>query len=81
MSVDPSDDCHNSSGATLATVLNVRSKTGAWTSVSFDTSAYAVVLWFNVHDDGCPTRSAEAARQGEGTASSPLPPSPIYGAT
>jgi bacillopeptidase F (M6 metalloprotease family) len=39
----------------LATVLNVCSNTGTWTSVSYDTSAYAgtsVVLWFNDHDDG-----------------------------
>jgi hypothetical protein len=45
----------NTSGSTLATVLNVCSNSGAWTSVSFDTSAYAgqtVVLWFNDHDDG-----------------------------
>src|SRR5207244_11781595 len=42
-------------GATLATVLNACSNTGAWTNVSFDMSAYAgqtVVLWFNDHDDG-----------------------------
>ncbi len=45
-------------GATLATVLNVCSNSGTWTSVAFDTSAYAgqtVVLWFNDHDDGYPT--------------------------
>jgi hypothetical protein len=45
----------STSGATLATVLNVCSNTGAWTGVTFDTSAYAgqtVVLWFNDHDDG-----------------------------
>jgi hypothetical protein len=45
----------NTSGSTLATVLNACSNSGAWTSVSFDTSAYAgqnVVLWFNDHDDG-----------------------------
>jgi hypothetical protein len=45
----------NTSGSTLTTVLNVCSNSGAWTSVSFDTSAYAgqnVVLWFNDHDDG-----------------------------
>jgi hypothetical protein len=45
----------NTSGATLATVLNVCSNSGTWTSVSFDTSAYAgqnIVLWFNDHDDG-----------------------------
>jgi len=48
----------NTSGATLATVVNVCSNSGAWTSVAFDTSAYAgqtVVLWFNDHDDGYPT--------------------------
>ena len=42
-------------GAMLATVLNACTNTGVWTSVSFDTSAYAgqtVVLWFNTHDDG-----------------------------
>ena len=42
-------------GATLATVMNVCSNSGAWTSARFDTSAYAgqtVVLWFNDHDDG-----------------------------
>ena len=47
----------NTSGATLATVLNVCSNSGAWTNVSFDTSAWAgqtVVLWFNDHDDGWP---------------------------
>ena len=45
----------NASGATLATVPNVCSNSGSWTSVSFDTSAFAgqtVVLWFNDHDDG-----------------------------
>src|SRR5262249_24965354 len=45
----------STSGATLATVLNVCSNSGAWTSVTFDTSPWAdqtVVLWFNDHDDG-----------------------------
>ena len=45
----------NTSGATLATVLNVCPASASWTSVTFDTSAYAgqtVVLWFNDHDDG-----------------------------
>ena len=45
-------------GATLATVLNVCSNSGAWTQVTFNTTAYAgttIVLWFNVHDDGYPT--------------------------
>jgi uncharacterized membrane protein len=45
----------NASGSVLATVLNVCTNTGTWTSVSYDTSAYAgtsVVLWFNDHDDG-----------------------------
>ncbi len=44
----------NTSGATLATVLNVCSNSGVWTNVVFNTSAYAgqnVVLWFNDHDD------------------------------
>ena len=48
----------NPSGTTLATVLNVCSNTGTWTSVSYDLSAYAgqtVVLWFNDHDDGYAT--------------------------
>ena len=48
----------STAGATLATVLNVCSNTGAWTSVSADTSAFAgqtVTLWFNVHDDGYPS--------------------------
>ena len=47
----------NAAGATLATVLNVCSNSGAWTSVSYDTSSFAgqtVVLWFNDHDDGWP---------------------------
>jgi uncharacterized membrane protein len=45
----------NTSGVTLATVLNVCANSSTWTSVSFDTSAFAgqsVVLWFNDHDDG-----------------------------
>jgi len=45
----------NTAGTTLATVLNVCSNSGAWTSVSFNVAAYAgqtVVLWFNDHDDG-----------------------------
>jgi hypothetical protein len=45
----------STSGATLATVLNVCSNSGTWTSVGYDTSAFAgqtVVLWFNGHDDG-----------------------------
>src|SRR5205814_1967810 len=48
----------STSGATLATVLNVCSNSGAWTQVSFDLTPYAgqtVVLWFNDHDDGYPT--------------------------
>src|SRR5207249_2375723 len=48
----------NASGATLATVLNVCSNSGAWTQVSYDTSSFAgqtVTLWFNDHDDGYPT--------------------------
>ena len=47
----------NTSGSVLATVLNVCSNTGAWTSASYDTTPYAgtsVVLWFNDHDDGYP---------------------------
>jgi hypothetical protein len=42
-------------GATLATVLNVCSNSGAWTQTTFNTTPYAgqtVVLWFNDHDDG-----------------------------
>ena len=45
----------STSGATLATVLNVCSNSGAWTQVGVNMSAYAgqtVVLWFNDHDDG-----------------------------
>ncbi len=45
----------STSGATLATVLNVCSNSGVWTQVSFDLTPYAgqtVVLWFNDHDDG-----------------------------
>ena len=45
----------NSAGTTLATPLNVCSNSGAWTQVTYDTSAYAgqtVVLRLNVHDDG-----------------------------
>jgi uncharacterized membrane protein len=45
----------STTGATLATVMNVCSNSGAWTSQTFDTSAFAgqtVVLWFNDHDDG-----------------------------
>jgi len=48
----------STSGATLATVLNVCSNSGAWTHVTSSLSAYAgqtVVLWFNDHDDGYPT--------------------------
>jgi hypothetical protein len=48
----------STAGATLATVLNVCSNSGAWTQVSFDLTPYAgqtVVLWFNDHDDGYPT--------------------------
>ena len=45
----------STAGATLATMMNVCSNSGAWTQVSFGMSAYAgqtVVLWFNDHDDG-----------------------------
>jgi len=48
----------STTGATLATVLNACSNSGSWTSVTYDTSAFAgqtVVLWFNDHDDGWPT--------------------------
>jgi hypothetical protein len=47
----------NTSGATLATVMNVCSNSGAWTNVTYDTSAFTgqtIVLWFNDHDDGYP---------------------------
>jgi len=45
----------STTGTTLATVLNVCSNSGAWTSATYDTSAFAgqtIVLWFNDHDDG-----------------------------
>jgi hypothetical protein len=45
----------NTSGSTLATVLNVCPGGTSWTQVTFDTSSFAgqtVVLWFNDHDDG-----------------------------
>src|SRR5947209_15773994 len=45
----------STAGATLATVMNVCSNTGAWTQVSYSMAAFAgqtVVLWFNDHDDG-----------------------------
>jgi hypothetical protein len=45
----------NTAGTTLATPLNVCSNSGAWTQVTYDTSAYAgqtVVLRLNTHDDG-----------------------------
>jgi hypothetical protein len=49
----------NSSGAVLATVMNVCQNTGAWTqrTYAFPSSMWgtAVVLRFNVHDDGWPT--------------------------
>jgi hypothetical protein len=48
----------STSGATLATVLNVCSNSGTWTKATFNVSAYAgqtVVLWFNDHDDGYPS--------------------------
>jgi hypothetical protein len=48
----------NTGGSKLATVLNVCSNTGVWTSVSYSLSKWAgktVVLWFNVHDDGYPS--------------------------
>jgi len=47
----------STSGATLATVLNVCANTGTWTRVTYDVSRWAgqaVVLYFNVHDDGFP---------------------------
>jgi hypothetical protein len=45
----------STAGATLATVLNVCSNSGAWTQATLNMSSYAgqtVVLWFNDHDDG-----------------------------
>src|SRR5207248_5922335 len=48
----------NTSGSTLATVLNVCSNSGAWTQASLSMSSYTgqtVVLWFNDHDDGYPS--------------------------
>jgi hypothetical protein len=48
----------STSGATLATVMNVCSNSGVWTQVTFNMTPYAgqtVVLWFNDHDDGYPT--------------------------
>jgi hypothetical protein len=48
----------NTSGATLATVLNVCASSSSWSQATFNMTPYAgqtVVLWFNVHDDGYPT--------------------------
>ena len=49
----------NTSGTTLATVLNVCTNTGAWTQRTYNVpssiAGQTVVLWFNVHDDGYPT--------------------------
>jgi hypothetical protein len=48
----------STSGATLGTVLNVCSNSGAWTQVTFSLASWAgqnVVLWFNDHDDGYAT--------------------------
>ena len=48
----------NTSGSTLATVLNVCSNSGVWTQASLSMSSYAgqtVVIWFNDHDDGYPS--------------------------
>src|SRR5262245_61064239 len=45
-------------GATLATVLNVCSNSGAWTQATYNLAPWAgqnVVLWFNDHDDNYPT--------------------------
>jgi hypothetical protein len=51
-------EIRNTSGTTLATVLNVCSNSGAWTQVTYSMAAYAsqtVVLWFNNHDDNYAT--------------------------
>jgi hypothetical protein len=48
----------NTSGGVLATVMNICTNTGSWTSKTFNMSSYAgqtVVLYFNVHDDNYPT--------------------------
>jgi hypothetical protein len=45
----------STSGATLATVLNVCSNSGVWTHVTFNITSLrgrTVVLYFNDHDDG-----------------------------
>ena len=47
----------NTAGATLLSVLNTCSNSGAWTQVTQSLAAYAgqtVVLWFNSHDDNYP---------------------------
>ncbi|TMK28586.1 MAG: hypothetical protein E6G64_08845 [Actinobacteria bacterium] len=48
----------STSGATLATALNVCAGSNTWSQVVFDMTPYAgqtVVLWFNDHDDGYPS--------------------------
>jgi hypothetical protein len=48
----------STSGAVLATVMNICSNSGAWTQKTFSMAPYAgtnVVLYFNVHDDNWPT--------------------------
>jgi hypothetical protein len=48
----------NTSGAVLATVMNVCSNSGVWTQKTFNMAPYAgttVVLYFNVHDDNWPS--------------------------
>jgi len=65
----------STAGATLATVLNVCSNSGAWTQVSFNPSSYAgqtVVLWFNEHfgeiktAEGKPFMETQAYKQSAG---------------
>jgi len=51
-------EIRNTSGTTLATVLNVCSNSGVWTLVTYSMNTWAgqtVVLWFNNHDDNYPS--------------------------
>jgi uncharacterized membrane protein len=67
----------STSGATLATPLNVCTNGGAWTQVTYDTTSLAgqtIVLQFNVHADGDPNTTYALVDDVSLAGSGPPPP-------
>ena len=69
----------STAGATLATLLNVCSNSGAWTQLTANLASFAgqnVVLWFNSHDDNYPSDPTYTLFDDIALGAPPPPPPP-----